>query len=376
MIKQKSSPRFRFAFAALLLSALLFLLPAVRDGDSRLYLLAAAVPGAMLLCLVVLSRLFSLDRMLFAVSLLLCALGIAAFAPSDPEAAVAQALRCGAGLAALLTGAVMVRSVPSGYLTGICSAFLGLLILAGKLLSPSLASLPLTEAALALLLLSFASLLPKQTVLAVIPGVAAVVLLLVGRELTEAVLWGITLLLLVFAADGRPLYTLSSLAVICLIFWGLYRLFPSAPPAENAPSVASLVSVGWVGTDVLPEGFPAGSHSLFPLLTGHFGLLFSGLSALLFLPLSLRGAAVASAARTRFHAVLSMGAALLLALRTIAGLLILFGLVPLPAVSLPLLTSSLPDLCAQCFLIGLLCGVSARNEADLAEDAHLAMLAK
>ena len=30
---------------------------------------------------------------------------------------------------------------------------------------------------------------------------------------------------------------------------------------------------------------------------------------------------------------------------------------------------------AQLFLTGLLCGLSGRNDADLAEDAHLAMLA-
>ena len=35
-----------------------------------------------------------------------------------------------------------------------------------------------------------------------------------------------------------------------------------------------------------------------------------------------------------------------------------------------------PDLCARLFLTGLLCGISGRCDADLAEDAHLAMLAK
>ena len=40
MSKLKSSPRLRFTGAAILLSALLFLVPAVKDGNEQLYLLA------------------------------------------------------------------------------------------------------------------------------------------------------------------------------------------------------------------------------------------------------------------------------------------------------------------------------------------------
>ena len=67
---------------------------------------------------------------------------------------------------------------------------------------------------------------------------------------------------------------------------------------------------------------------------------------------------------------------MLLSLRALTALLSMFGIFPLPGLRIPFLTFSLPDLCAQLFLAGLLCGVSGRNDADLAEDAHLAMLAK
>ena len=67
---------------------------------------------------------------------------------------------------------------------------------------------------------------------------------------------------------------------------------------------------------------------------------------------------------------------LLLVLRTLSALLCTFGFLPLTGIRLPFLTVSLPDLCAELFLAGLLCGVSGRNDADLAEDAHLAMLAR
>ena len=67
---------------------------------------------------------------------------------------------------------------------------------------------------------------------------------------------------------------------------------------------------------------------------------------------------------------------LIFSLRIPASLLAAFGVLPLPLNPLPLLTDSLPDLAAQMLTLGLLCGISSVNEADLAEDAHLAMLAK
>ena len=376
MNRKQSSPRFRFAFSALLLIALLFLLPAVRTGDRQFYLLAALLPAFLLLCCTVLARLFSLDRMVLTLSLFIGAAGIAALAQASPDAAVSQALRCIPGIAVLLIGAVLIRSLSSSLLTAVCTAFLGLLLPAAKLLVPDF-PVSLTEAAAALLLISFASLVSRrESAFALIPGLAGVVLLLTGGEITMAVLWGVTFLLLVFAADGRWVVFLSAFCITVLLFFGYHRLFPSAFSSADPVPLGTLISAGWTGTDTLPDGFPSASASLFPLLSMHFGLLFSGLTVLLFLPLSLRGTFIASSSRTRFHAVIAMGSSLLLALRALIGILSAFGFWPLPAVALPLLTSDLPDLCAELFLVGMLCGVSARNEADLAEDAHLAMLAK
>ena len=70
-----------------------------------------------------------------------------------------------------------------------------------------------------------------------------------------------------------------------------------------------------------------------------------------------------------------MGATLLLSLRALAAILSVFGFLPLSGLRIPFLTKVLPDLCAELFLAGLICGVSGQNDADLAEDAHLAMLA-
>ena len=375
-MSKKSSARFRFNAAALLLAALLFLVPALKDGNRALYMLAVLVPCAMFLCGTLLARMFSLDRMILSVTLLICAAGIAAFALSDPDAALAQALRCGAGLFALVAGGVMTRTLRPSLLTSVCTAFLGLLLLAAKLISPAV-TLPLAEAALALLLISFASLLARQgPVSAVVCGLSALVLLLVRGETTEALIWGMAVLLLLFAVDGRMVVVLPALAAMLVLSFCVFRLLPSSAESQGASLLEALTSVGAVGADTLPDAVAsADTVSLFPRLAGHYGLLFAGLTVLLFLPMILRGTAVASSARTRFHAALAMGVCLLLAFRALASLLSFFGILPLPGAVIPLLSVSLPALCAQLFLIGLLCGISGRNDADLAEDAHLAMLA-
>lgn len=376
MSKQKSSARFRFTGAVLLLGILIFLVPALQSGSSTLWLLCALIPCAILISGTLIARMFSLDRMILTVSLWLCATGIAALAVSDPDAAMAQSLCCGAGLAALLAGGVLIRSLTSSMLTSVCTAFLGLLLLAGKLFAPSF-SLPMTEVALTLLLISFAALFTRQgPVSAVVCASAALALLLFRGDTADALFWGLTVLLLLFAVDGRLVILLPSLAAMAVLFFVAFTLFPaSAVPQENM--LSALVSSGAIGSDVLPEAIASiETVSLFPRLAGHYGLIFSGLTVFLFLPLILRGATVAACARTRLHGMLAMGISLLLSLRTLAALLSLFGLLPFTDVAVPFLTRSLPDLCAELFLTGLLCGISGRNDADLAEDAHLAMLAQ
>ena len=377
MSGRKSSPRFQFTVSALFLCALLFLVPALQEGNPTLFLLAALVPCAMLLSDTLFARMFSLDRMLLSVALLLCASGIAALSFAGPDAGLAQALRCGAALFALLFGGILIRSLAPSLLTSLCTAFLGLLFLASGIFASTF-GLPLAEIALALLLVSFTSLLVRQGPLAaILCAFAALVLLLVRREAVEALIWGLTVLLLLFAVDGRPVVLLPSLAAMLALFFLSSRFFPSPSFVYESSLLPGLVSAGAVGSDVLPEALSAsGTDALFPLLAGRLGLVFSGLVVLLFLPFTLRAASVASAARSRFHAGLAMGASLLLALRALLSLLVLFGILPLPDAVIPFLTGSLSSLCAQMFLVGLLCGISGRNDADLAEDAHLAMLAK
>ena len=377
MTKQKSSARFRFTGTMLFLVLALFLVPATQAGDYRLYMLAAGVPCVMFLCCTVLARAFSMDRLVLALSLLFCALGIASLALTDPAAALVHAVTCGIGVIVLIVGAVFVRSLSGSLLTAIVSAFLGLLLLAGKLIAPTF-TLPVTQPALALLLVAFAVLLSREgPVSAAVLGFLSAVLLLLRGEPADCLIWGITVLLLLFAVDGRPLIILPALAAFVFLFWTLYTRSVPEGILQEALTADLLKSVGALGADTLPEGWAVPeTGSLLPRLFCHYGPVFTGLAFLVYLPLILRGTTVASCARTRVHAILAMGACLLLGLYAIASLLSFFGFLPFTVSEMPMLTTSLPSLGAHLFLAGLLCGVSGRNDSDLAEDAHLAMLAK
>ena len=378
MNRQASSPRFRFVGAAFLLLLLMFLVPALREGDRRLYLLAALVPGCFLVSVTLLARFFSLDRFLLSLTLLLCSAGIAAFALTDPEAAFAQALRCAAGLGVLVLGAVLVRSLSDTLLTALASGFLGILALSSGFLSPS-SALPLAGVGQALLLISLGALLSSGRVLAaLVLGIGGTALLAAGHGLVPALVWSLVFLMLLWSADGS-LFTLLAGGALAGVLLFVFRTAPGGASIStqepSVPVLRVLVSAGWIGTDHLPDGLSAGTSSLFPLLSAHYGLPFAGLTAFLLLPLFQRGAFIAGISRSRFHAVVAMGCSLLAAFRAIAALLSVFGILPLPECPFPLLTSSLPDLCAGMVLPGLLCGISGRAAAELEDDARLAMLA-
>lgn len=377
MTKQKSSARFRFTGVMLFLALFFFLVPALQEGDYRLYMLAACIPCAMLLCCTILARAFSLDRLILALSLFFCSAGIASLAMTAPDIALVQAFSCGIGIIVLIIGAILIRSLSGSLLTAVSTAFLGLLLLAGKLIAPTFA-LPVTQPALALLLISFAVLLSREgPISAACLGIASAVLLLLRGETADALIWGTAVLLLLFAADGRMLVVLPSLAAFGLLFYFMVIARTPAVVSSGELSADTLKAVGALGADLLPEGMTVQeSGSRFPRLIGHYGLIFAGLTVLLYLPLFLRGTTVASFARTRFHAILAMGISLLLGLYTLASVLSFFGFLPFEGLELPLLTTSLPSIGAHLFLVGILCGISGRNDSDLAEDAHLAMLAK
>ena len=377
-MKKRSSNRFRLAVVLLVFFACAFLLPASRTGDIRLYLLAAAVPAGMLILLFFPGGAMFLDRPSLAVGLILCGFSILAPASVLPDEALSQGMRCVAALFFLVAGAVLVRSFRPSFPAAVLVALCGLGMLSAPQLLPSL-GLSLAEGGIALLLFAVAAFLSLRLCLpALLASLGGLLLLLLHQDPGSAAVWCVTFLLVFWAASGSALWSGITLGCTAGLFGGFLLLQQDLLPLSASSSNASLLPRFSAMPLIPPETPPqdaAASDSLFLLLGDSYGLVFLLCSLLLILLLLLRGTSLALHSRKAFHAAVALGVVLLFGLRTLLFLVYALNLFPLPVVEFPFLTSSLPSLCAAFFLLGLLSGISGRNEADLEEDTRLAMLA-
>lgn len=373
---RRSSFRFRAAAFLLVFFAAGFLLQASREGDARLYLLAAAVPGGILLVLLLPAHFFSLDRPSLSAALALCGLGILAPAAIQPDLALEQGIRCAASLFLLAAGAVLVRSCHPSFPSGVFSAFLGLMMLAFPFFAPE-SPVSLSEGGLILLFFSVSVFLSMRLRLpALIISLGGMALLLFSGKIDSATACGLVSILLFWAVSGSGLWSLITLILNVGCFAG-YLGFSSQPAESAAASVSARLSACPL---ILPEtgeaADPSSLDSLFLLLGEQYGLIILLCAVLLLMLILLRGASLALHTRKAFHSSLALQAILLLGLRALFYLLSLSGLVPFSSGQFPFLSDALPDLLAQFFLLGILSGVSSRNEADLEEDTRLSMLAR
>jgi len=115
----------------------------------------------------------------------------------------------------------------------------------------------------------------------------------------------------------------------------------------------------------------ASTDFIFVVICEQFGMVF-GLSLIaVYLVLLWRGVSVAAQARRRFHALLSLGFVMMLALQ---AFLIIGGVVkfiPLTGVTLPFVSNGGSSLISCMAWVGAICGVAARNAEDLQGDLFL-----
>ncbi len=375
-MRKHSSFRSRVFVLLLVLFAAAFLLPASRTGSPVLYMLAAAVPVVMLLLLFLPAGLFSLDRSSLSAALSLCGFGMLAAVYISPDETLSQGMRCIAALFFLAFGAVLVRafrpSVPAAVLPALC----GLALISFPLWLPSV-SFSLAEGGMALLLFAVAAFLSlRQYFPALSASLVGTFLLLLGQDYGTAVVWGLVSVLVFWTGSDSLLWSgisLVSSAGLFAILTGFVLPVPDAAPGMLSRIAAMpLIPPETIAEDSAGFGSP---ESLYFLLGEQYGLVFLFCALLLLIALLIRGASLALHTRKSFHASLSLGIVLLLGLRALLFLAAAAGLLPVAPGAFPFLTSSAPDLFAHFFLLGLLSGVSARNDADLEEDARLAMLA-
>lgn len=370
---KKNTFRFRTAAVAVVFFALSFLLWASKTGENRLYLLSAAVPGALLFFFLFPAVLFPTDRVSLTTGLMLAAFGILAFASHSPDLSVTQALRCVSSLPLFLLGAVLIRAFRLTAAGVSVSAILSILLLSLPFLDKSLPAFQ--ESGLYLLLFSVSGLLAlRRKFPALLLSLAGLFMLLFQDSSVFALLCGCVSVLLFWVYSESGLW--SVLASLChpgALLCCHLLIKPALTPAAAQLS-------GWTPFPLLmPETPPNAaelSSSVFISIGQQYGVILLLCIVFLLMILLIRGSSLALHARSSFHSALALSGTLLLGLHSLYYLLALHGFLPVQDLSFPFLTDSIPDLLADFFLLGIFSGISFRNEADLEEDTRLSMLAR
>ena len=375
-MKKSSSFRSKVAALLILFFAAAFLLPAFRPGTEGypLIILSGAVPAALLFLLYFPGGGSFLDRPLLSAVVTLSGFGMVALSAFSPDAALTQGMRCLPGFCFLLVGTVLIRSLrPSLPAAAVLLLFsIGMLVL--PLFLPSL-SFALPEGGTALLLFSAAFLLNLRLRLpALLAGLCGVLLLLFLEDYGSALVCSVSFMLLFWAVADSTLWSVIAAGALAGTIAGFFCFVPPVFEPAEFSLFTRIAGMPLLPPEAAPESFPA--DSLFLLLGDRFGLIFLLCSVVLLILILIRGTSIALHARKGIFASLALTAVLLLGLRSLLFLAVVTDLVPLKICEFPFLTFSLPSLFSDFFLIGILCGISGQNEADLEEDARLSMLAR
>ena len=378
MIRKKRSPRCWCLGALFVFFLAGFGISAVRDGDPRIWFLAVSVPLLILLGGTLFARLLSLDRSLTALSLSLLGLNILVMVPDHPDMAMTQALRCVGALFFLFAGSVVIRVFRSSVFSVLFAVGILLLLWILPLLAGSF-PFRSSDLSVILLVIGFAALLDlHRPLVAVLLALTGEAVLLALHVPAAAVIWGISFLLLLWADSPSPFLLLSAASASALLFWAAVRWIPGLLPVDAVPVYRDFLPFSLLGPELPDPGLDSAmADAAMPLLIcRRFGLIFSAAVMLLFPLFLIRSASLARSARHRFGSLSAMGCGMVLSLGGTASLIYMSGILPLPAVPFPFLTADFSSLAASLFAVGMLCGISAQNHADLEEETHLAMLAE
>ena len=128
------------------------------------------------------------------------------------------------------------------------------------------------------------------------------------------------------------------------------------------------VGLGLGAPRVIPVYF---TDCIFAVICEQFGVIFGALVLAMYVILILRGVSIASAARSSFHALLAMGATVMLGLQTFIIIGGVLKLIPLTGVTMPFVSYGGTSLVSCMGLIGLIQGVASVNQDDLSYDYEI-----
>ena len=349
------------------------------------------------------------DPLLVALMNFLCGLGVIILYSMVPERALKQALLYALGMVVVLIAAFFVRTIRAWrywcYL--MIPAGLGLLLLPVLIgqetngaknwievtFIGSFQPSELVKLMLVLLLSYFFSQrrgLPGQA-----PGLvftmACLGLLMLQKDLGTALMYYLLTLVLFYVASSNLPLTLAGVGGGAAAAVVGYQMFshvrvrvavwknPWADILGNGYQIVqALMAIASGGVFGLglglghPRAIPAYyTDFIFAVICEQFGILFGLLVLLVYVLIILRGVHIALCARRHFLSLVAMGCTLLLGLQTFVILGGVIKLIPLTGITLTFVSYGGTSLLSCMALIGMLCGVAARNEQDLRDDAAM-----
>lgn len=388
-----------------------FLLAAFSDHfDTSGLILSAAVPVLIWIGTMWMPRFFPADKLLLAIANFLCALGILILYITDKTAGTArgvhQAIYYGVGLAAMLVCILLVRFVRRW-------DFLMKIVLLG---SAALLVLPLAigteqNGATNWIRVAGTSLQPSELVkiallliLAYYMGersfwpwflfsVFSLGVLMLQKDLGTALIYYATALILFYASTGSlPLtglglvggagaavmgYAMFAHVKKRVAIWKNPFMYYETSGYQIVQALMAIASGGVFGMGLglgAPTVIPVYyTDCIFAVICEQFGIVFGVLVLLLYVILVLRGAFIARQARSSFHALLCLGATVMLGVQTFLIIGGVLKMIPLTGVTMPFVSYGGTSLVSCMGLIGLMQGVASVNRDDLAYDYDISL---
>ena len=350
-----------------------FLLIALQDEwQWQGFALAVAVPVLIHIATMWLPRFFPADKLLLAIANFLCALGVLVLYSTDRGAGtsrgIQQAMYYGVGIVAMLACILVVRYIRNWhFLIKVVMLAAGLLIalplaigteqngatnwirIGGTSLQPS----EVVKIAFLLVLSWFMS--RRRFWPWLLFALFCLLVLMLQKDLGTALIYYMTGLCLFYASTGNlPLTGLGLLggcgAAVAgyqmfahvkkrVAIWRNPWMYSDTSGYQIVQALMAIASGGLFGLGlglgsprVIPVYF---TDCIFAVICEQFGVLFGALVLMMYVILILRGAFIALSARHGFHALLAMGATVMLGIQTFVIIGGVLKLIPLTGATMP-----------------------------------------
>lgn len=382
-----------------------FIVLFTRDGNLQALMMSVLVPAIVYVGTMGLPRLFSADQPLLALVNFLCALGVLILYRISPSLGMTQAVNYGAGVVCMIFCTVAVKQIRNWgpfcvLLMALAAVLLAAPCVIGEERNGAKAwitlggySLQPSEIAKVCLLPTAAFLLSRRKpVLSVLFAGGCMLLLMLQKDLGTALIYYFSMMILIYAATGSLFLMGCGVAGGAAAAVAGYEMFAHVkvrvamwldpwqdPMGKGYQIVKGLLAM--VNGGLWGMGLGQGNATDIPMaqndyilavIMNEFGVIFGAMIALCYVLITVRGVMIATRAAERMYMLLAVGCVGMLAMQAFVIIGGVIKMIPLTGVTLPFISSGGSSMVSSLSLVGLVQGVSARNEEHLREDIRIA----